>query len=170
MNTQTGAGQIRIGTPQNLWGVEHPGMGTCWLPGVPGQAFCILYLDQAVNRISALAAIYACDKLGYAEVALLLPDPNRVLARAYDFEAFSSLRGKLRARLVIVTWSPRLALLATWWRFPVAQTVKHYVAHYARPPSPGTRQPCWLVLLFQAFRRYALARWLGRAPDSVASA
>src|ERR1700730_7678962 len=92
---------IRVGTPQNIWGATSPDMALSWLPGVPERAFCIVYLDPGSDRQSVLAAIFTRDKLGYAEVALLLPDPNRALGSSLDFEAFSTLRGKLSARLVI---------------------------------------------------------------------
>jgi len=140
-----------------------------WLPGVPERAFCILYLHPATDRQSVLTAIHTRDKLGYAEVALLLPDPNRALCSSWDFAAFASLREKLTARLVIIAWSPRLALLATWRHFPVAPTVKHYVAHYAQPPSPGPRQPGWVISLLLALGRYARVRWLGRSPGGQAA-
>jgi len=161
-------GRIRIGTPLNIWGDTSPDMPLYVLPWVPERAFCILYLDPESDWQSVLTAIFVQDKLGYGEVALLLPDPNRALGRPLDFEAFSTLRGKLTTRLVIIAWSPRLSLLATWRHFPVALTVKHYLARFAQHPSPGTRQPCWPIALLQALRRYALVRWLGRTPEQAA--
>jgi hypothetical protein len=157
-------GRIRVGTPQNIWGAESPNMPRSWLPGVPEQAFCILYLDPARDRKSVLTAIFTQDRLGYAEVALLLPDPNRALCGWWEFEAFSSLRKKLSTRLAIITWSPRLALLATWWHFQVAPTVIHYTAQYTQRAFPGLAQPRWGRSLLRTFWRYALVRWLGRAP------
>jgi hypothetical protein len=151
---------IRVGTPQNIWGTQRLDMPWYWLPGVPERAFCILYLDPAVDRQSVLTAIYTYDKLGYAEVALLVPDPNRVLAASLDFRAFASLRASLSTRLVVIAWSPRLALLATWWHFPVEETLNRYLAQH----SPcGRTRPCWLLSLLQAWERYARARWLGRS-------
>lgn len=147
---------IRVGTPLNLWGAESPDTPISFLPGVGERSFCILYPDPAADRPSVLTAIFTYDKLGYAEVALLLADPNGFLGRSLDFEGFASLRGKLSARLVIIAWSPRLALLATWWHFPVAQTVNHYIARFSGQPSPGVRQPGWLPSLLLAFKRYAL--------------
>jgi hypothetical protein len=163
-------GPIRVGTPQNLWGADGADMPLYVLPGVPERAFCILYLHPAADWQSVLTAIFTRDKLGYAEVALLLPDPNRALGRQLDFVAFSSLRGKLRARLAIIAWSPRLALLATWRHFPVDLTVKDYAAHFAGQPLPGPRQQWWLIALLRAARRYALVRWLGRTPEQAARA
>lgn len=158
---------IRVGTPQNVWGAESPDTPLFCLPGVPERAFCILYLDPSADRQSVLTAIFTRDKLGYAEVALLLPDPNRVLSRWVDFEAFATLRATLRARLVVIAWSPRLALLATWWHFPVpvAETVNHYVARFTgRPPQ----QTSWLIAVLGALHRFALVRWLGRAHGRAA--
>jgi hypothetical protein len=155
---------IRVGTPFNLWGAESADMPIASLPGVGERSFCILYPDPTVDRLSALTAILTYDKLGYAEIALLLADPNGFLMRTLDFAGFASLRGKLSARLVIITWSPRLALLATWWRFPVAQTVKHYSARWSGQPSGGVREFGWLPSLLHAFARYVRVCWLGRTP------
>lgn len=156
---------IRVGTPFNLWGAESPDMPFAFLPGVGERSFCILYPDPTVDRRSALVAVLTYDKLGYKEVALLLPEPNGFLMHEPDFAGFASLRGKLAARLVIITWSPRLALLATWWRFPVAQTVNHYSARWSGQLPAGVREVGWLPALLRAFARYVRVCWLGRTPE-----
>jgi hypothetical protein len=150
---------IRVGTPDNLWGSGERNRPGDPVSSVPANAFCVLFPDPATGRQEVLTAIFTMNLLGYEEIALLLADPNQSISRAIDFTGLARLRAGLRSRLVVITWSPRLAFLAACHTFPVYRTTREYTSTFSNwcltpHPSPAANG---LRPILAAAWRYAQA-------------
>ncbi len=83
---------MRQGNGSDLMGANDP----------RSASIGIVYVAPNDERESVQAAILTQEKLGREQIAIVLPEQNKAFHRPVDFDGLKHMRGKLRARLVII--------------------------------------------------------------------
>ncbi len=123
----------------------------------------IIYVAPNDDREGVLAAILTQDKLGRAQIVVVLPAENRAFQRPVDFDSLKNMRRKLQAQLIIIApHDSAPAQFARQRRFSVYYSLDAY-----KDSAPDSRQPRTGRSIFRPARPASSPAAQGGAEDAA---